>query len=460
MFCHDPEPSINRFSPKIAFLVVSFFLGQLGDGLNIFQGIYLVGIGWNEGSVGLALSLMGLTALIVQPWAGDMIDKTTFDRRIFLVAASILTASSASAIMFVKEGNTDHLLIFITKIIEGVSSSFIAPCMAALTLATFGPNHFDKIMASNILWGHIGSVVAAMLAGLVAYTFYPEIKLCFIVIGVSALIATFFVQYLPQGDLLMGRGFQGSIAMNEKGHLESIESNASTPVVNNLEKKPVSYWVIFSDVKTCIICSIGFFFHFANANVLLVLGELMGGERGEGTRSAIPLTSGAIITAQVIMAIATLAGDRMTSLGIGRKPLLMAGLASLPLRCALIILWKDSGNSWLLSTQVLDGIGGGLFGLIHPYLVADISFGTGRFSVLMGLTASFFGLGATLSNFLGQVVVEKFGHVASLEASLMISLFPVILCTLMPETYGRRGDNHHAIELKTTGDSTEYKEMA
>lgn len=122
-------------SPKIAFLLVSFSLGELGDGLNIFQGIYLVGIGWNEGNVGLALSLMGLTALVIQPWAGDWVDKTRFDRRGFLVVASVLTALSASAILLVREGNTDHMLIFITKIIEGIAASFIGPCLAALTLA-------------------------------------------------------------------------------------------------------------------------------------------------------------------------------------------------------------------------------------------------------------------------------------------------------------------------------------
>ena len=54
-------------SPKLAFLVVSLALGQLGDGLNIFQGIYLVGKGWNEGSVGIALSLPGLEADTLVP---------------------------------------------------------------------------------------------------------------------------------------------------------------------------------------------------------------------------------------------------------------------------------------------------------------------------------------------------------------------------------------------------------
>jgi hypothetical protein len=105
-------------------------------------------------------------------------------------------------------------------------------------------------------------------------------------------------------------------------------------------------------------------------------------ENGGPRRGAIPLIAGAIVTAQITMVAATWAGDRLTLTGVGRKPLFLAGLASLPVRCALIIWWKDSGNTFLLSTQVLDGIGGGLFGLVYPYLVADITFGTGRFNVL------------------------------------------------------------------------------
>lgn len=107
-----------------------------------------------------------------------------------------------------------------------------------------------------------------------------------------------------------------------------------------------------------------------------------GGDDGSPRRSAIPLIAGAIVLAQLTMAIATWAGDRLTFLGTGRKPLFIAGLATLPIRCALIILWKDSGDAFLLSTQILDGIGAGLTGLIHPYLVADITFGTGRFNVV------------------------------------------------------------------------------
>mmetsp|Transcript_9444 Transcript_9444/g.26087 ORF Transcript_9444/g.26087 Transcript_9444/m.26087 type:complete len:503 (+) Transcript_9444:246-1754(+) len=448
-------------SPRVAFILVAFSLGNLGDGLNIFQGIYLVGNGWNEGSVGAALSLMGLTALIVQPFAGDWVDKATIDRRYFLTAASLVTAVSASTILMVHPGNliSDHHLIYVSKILEGIASSFIGPCLAALTMASFGPNRFDAVMASNILWGHIGSVLAAVLAGVVAFVFYPNIKYCFLVIGASALVAIVFVQQLPEGDPLMGRGFESSQPQQDSSSDLEVDVNQEFPdetarLTNSSNQKEqtvsqapaaASYLEVLLDPKTCILCMTGFFFHFANANVLLVLGELMGGEKKDDdgdeapSRTVIPLTAGAIVLAQFTMTVATWVGDHLTKQGMGRKPLFMAGILSLPIRCALIIWFKDAGSSYLLSTQILDGVGGGLIGLIHPYLIADITFGTGRFNVVMGLTASCFGMGATLSNFFGQMVVEHFGHVASLTGSLVLSAAPIILFSRMPETYGQRG---------------------
>ena len=98
-------------------------------------------------------------------------------------------------------------MMYTSKIMEGMASPFIPSCLAALTLASFGPDRFDQVMASNIFWGHVGSVAAAVLAGFVAVVCYPDIQFCFLVIGASALLAILFIQYLPQGDPLLGRGF-------------------------------------------------------------------------------------------------------------------------------------------------------------------------------------------------------------------------------------------------------------
>ena len=253
-------------SPKLAFLLVSLTLGELGDGLNIFQGIYLVGTGWNEGSVGIALSLMGLTTLLIQPLAGNWVDQTIIDRRIFLGMASAITALSASTILLVRQGNysTDHALIFISKIVEGVSASFIGPCIAALTLANFGPKYFDTIMASNLLWGHIGSVVAAILAGLVEFILYPNVKYCFLIIAIAALSAIVFIPFLPQGDPMMGRGFPGKVAIDESGQLENMTESDDVKVQKQVTKDSpriaATYLETLSCPRTGLLCMTGLFF--------------------------------------------------------------------------------------------------------------------------------------------------------------------------------------------------------
>lgn len=126
------------------------------------------------------------------------------------------------------------------------------------------------------------------------------------------------------------------------------------------------------------------FHSFANANVLLVLGELMGGDMSSGVpkRTSIPMIASAVVISQSVMVVATWAADVLTARGVGRKPLFMVGLLSLPIRCALILLFKNSGSSYLLATEILDGIGFGLIGVVHPFLVADITFGSGRFNLL------------------------------------------------------------------------------
>ena len=69
-----------------------------------------------------------------------------------------------------------------------------------------------------------------------------------------------------------------------------------------------------------------------------------------------------------------------------------------------------------------------------------------------------FGLGATLSNYLGQQVVEQFGHVASLSGSLVISVIPIAIFGLfMPETLGDRGQMTHAASASSVAEMDPLK---
>jgi len=64
-------------------------------------------------------------------------------------------------------------------------------------------------------------------------------------------------------------------------------------------------------------------------------------------------------------------------------------------------------------------------------------------------------MGATLSNMLGQMVVEKYDHVTSLMGSLVISLLPILIFTLMPETLNLRDEKH-----RNEKGASDYKSMA
>ena len=150
-----------------------------------------------------------------------------------------------------------------------------------MTLATFGPDVFDEVMASNIFWGHVGSIASAVLAGLAGYLLYPDIKYCFLVIGFSALMAVGGVQLLPEGDPLMGRGLQthhndkttaaasgngtldGDVALAGGGpnnEYVNMEQQSTGSIEDDEEKMVSSYWSVFGDRKTVVLCLTGFFF--------------------------------------------------------------------------------------------------------------------------------------------------------------------------------------------------------
>jgi hypothetical protein len=155
------------------------------------------------------------------------------------------------------------------KVIEGIAASFIIPGLSALTLASFGPHHFDRIMCSNIFWAHVGTSTASLLTGLGSYIFFPQVQAGFFFIGAQAMLVLAFIKFLPTGDRLMGRGFQGKVAMDEHGHLERLctddewnDEHGINPADPDNKKEPeaASYWEVFTDKQTFLLCINGFLF--------------------------------------------------------------------------------------------------------------------------------------------------------------------------------------------------------
>lgn len=97
---------------------------------------------------------MGLMMMLVQTFSGDFIDKTRLDRRVFLALAALMTGLSSFAVTLVREGNRDHIAFYMVKVIEGMAASFIIPGLSALTLASYGPHHFDAVSSLQVFVSH------------------------------------------------------------------------------------------------------------------------------------------------------------------------------------------------------------------------------------------------------------------------------------------------------------------
>ncbi len=187
--------------------------------------------------------------------------------------------------------------------------------------------------------------------------------------------------------------------------------------------------ILFKSRPLCVLGLCVMLFHFANAPLLPLVGQKLAAAN-PGLATA--MMSSCIVAAQLVMLpIALLTG--LAAERFGRKPVFIAGFVILPVRA---VLYTFSDNSaWLISVQLLDGIGAGIYGVLMPLAVADIMRGTGRYNLALGAITTMQGIGASLSGLAAGVIVDNFGYRATfftLGGAALLAL--VLLALAMPET--------------------------
>jgi len=117
----------------------------------------------------------------------------------------------------------------------------------------------------------------------------------------------------------------------------------------------------------------------------------------------------------------------------GRRPLLIAAFAALPIRGILFATVTDP--YLLVSVQLLDGLTAAVFSVLVPLTVADLTRGTGRFNLTQGIVGTMMGAGATLSPILAGYMSDAFGNrSAFLTLATIAALGLAAVWALMPET--------------------------
>jgi MFS family permease len=397
---------------------LNFFLADVRDGLGPYLAIYLLTEQkWDQASIGVVMSVAALAGIVAQTPAGALIDRSTAKRALMVAAAIVVTAACLALPLIHR-----FELVAATQALAAAAGAIFAPAVAAVTLGTVGPRAFARRIGRNEAFNHAGNATAAAIAGATAY-FYGPIVVFWLLAGMA--VASVFATLSIPPDAI-------------DDHVARGLDEATTPDSGHVDQ-PSGFRVLLTCKPLLIFAGATVLFHFANAAMLPLVGQKLAlVNRDLGTT----LMSVCIIAAQLVMVpVAMLVGRKADDWG--RKPIFATALAVLALRGALYPL--SDNPYWLVSVQLLDGVGAGIFGALFPLVVADLTRGTGHFNVSQGAIATAAGLGGALSAAATGFIVVGAGYGAAFLFLAGIAGVGLIgFCLLMPETLREGADRPRA----------------
>jgi MFS family permease len=389
---------------------LNFFMADVVTGIGPFLAIYLTATRhWDPASVGVVVGTQSFASVLAQAASGWLVDWSE-NKKWLVAAAALAVAVGCVAIVHAKSMEGE----IATQIAVGVASAVFPPAISAMSLGIVGYKRLSARIGRNEGFNHAGNVTFAVLAGAVgtwmgqSWIFYT-----------SSLVAI--------GTICAALSIRSEDIDNARARAAGGETQEKPAQISKLRdlSKDSCIWIFTVSVLL---------FHFANAAMLPLVGELL--SKGKDNKSSFYM-SACIIAAQFVMIpVAILTGKLAQSWG--RKPLFLLGFAVLTLRGVLYSLGK--GSPYLLAVQSLDGVGAAIFGVLWVIIISDLSKGTGRFNFLQGVIQASLGLGAFLSNLLAGLVVKHFGYNAGFLGLAAVALCGLVFfATLMPETRDYRG---------------------
>eukprot|EP00526_Cylindrotheca_closterium_P029228 CAMPEP_0113654560 /NCGR_PEP_ID=MMETSP0017_2-20120614/29221_1 /TAXON_ID=2856 /ORGANISM="Cylindrotheca closterium" /LENGTH=473 /DNA_ID=CAMNT_0000567715 /DNA_START=38 /DNA_END=1459 /DNA_ORIENTATION=- /assembly_acc=CAM_ASM_000147 len=427
----------------------ALFLGELRDGLtmiNMQSAFLIVAKEYHETQVGVLFFVFGMSQFLFQTPAGYLYDYTE-NKVLWLSMAGIATTTmTVITAMFATQDN--FLFMVFIKFIQGGITSFIPPGLNSITQGIVGSVGMTEQVAVNEMMNHLGTAIIVGVGSIIAYSLYPNIGVLFIVSPIACLGFLYFLNQIKSEDIDhdAARGLVAEVSeapANATGSpVEPSYAFGDAATTHNADgsAKATSPLQLLQDPILLLFIVICFLFHLSNGTVLpLVMQTLAIGNGRNGI-----LLSGMCITIAQLVMVASAKVCGTYSAQYGRKGLFLVGLGIVPIRCAILaglLTIKgdaDAGfflQTLILSTQVLDGVGAGLFGTMYILVTSDISGGTGRFGLTLGMTTAAMSIGGTVSGYLGQFLAEEYGYLSAYVILMIMSLVPTLVYLLfMPET--------------------------
>jgi MFS family permease len=377
--------------------LLNFFVADVQTGFGPFVAVYLTTHKWTQVEIGFALTLGTIVALISQIPAGALVDAMR-NKRAAASGALIGVIIAASLLAL----QPTQLPVLVAQVLHAFASCILTPAIAAISLHLVGHSELGERLGRNARFASLGNGLTAMVMGATgAWLSSRAVFVLTALLCVPALIA------------LTGIG---------RGPYARRQTTTRTLDWPGLRK-------LFSDRRLLVFAVCVGLFHLSNAAMLPLAGAAVTMRAGEYANLII---AACILVPQAIVALLSPWVGRQASV-IGRRPLLLLGWASLPLRGLLLAVLP---GPWLLvAGQAMSGISAAVFGVMLPLLAADLTRGTSHFNLCLGSLGLAMYLGAALSTTLGGWIADAASLQLAFGALGSVGLLGTLaIWWAMPET--------------------------
>jgi MFS family permease len=382
----------------------TFFLADIQTGFGPFVAIYLTAHEWAQFDIGLVLTAGGLVALAGQMPGGALVDAVRSARLVGgLAVAAICLSALALAIWPI------FPVVMGSRVLHAAASCVLGPVIAAISLGLVGHAALGARLGRNARFASIGNGIAAAGMGLCGYL--ASNQAVFFLTAALAAPAMLALARIRMNDVVLIRH-----------DVVLVKHEAVGATTTGLRG-------VLSNRRLLIFAACILLFQLANAAMLPLMGGILTMRSSEWAST---LIGACIVVPQLIVAGFAPAVGRMAD-SWGRRPLLLLCFAALAVRGVLFALVTDP--YLIVAVQALDGISAAVLGVSLPLIVADITRGTGRFNLALGIVGSAVGIGAALSTTVAGYAIDHFGTSIAFYGLAFIALCGLALVwLLLPET--------------------------
>jgi len=231
---------------------LNFFMADVNTGIGPFLAIYLTATRhWNPASVGVVVSAQSIASAFAQGPAGWLVDWSQHKKWLVIGAAAIVALGCVGIVWAPSEPAE-----IVTQVLIGIAAAIFPPTIAAISLGIVGKQRLSRRVGRNEGFNHAGNVTFALLAG-VAGTWLGQQWIFY----ASAMVAT--------GAVWTAFRIRSEDIDNEVARASADDQGNGRPA------RFVGFRELVRNRFLWIFTISVVLFHFANAAMLPLVGELL-----------------------------------------------------------------------------------------------------------------------------------------------------------------------------------------